>query len=183
MRGVPPREAGRGRIHVIIDTPAGSRNKYKFDPHLRLFRVSRVLPVGMAFPYDFGFIPGTCAQDGDALDVLVMGLAPAFPGCLTTARLVGMLRAWQVEDGERITNNRLLAVAETPVNRASIRDLRALEPRLLHELEHFFESYNRAQGREFRIVARAGRGAAEAVLSRGIRLFAKQKQPDAWPQN
>ena len=114
MRAVPPRERGTGRIHVIIDTPAGSRNKYKFDPQLQLFRVSRILPIGMAFPYDFGSIPGTCAEDGDALDVLVLGLAPTFPGCLTTARLIGVLRAWQVEHGKRVTNDRLLAVAETP---------------------------------------------------------------------
>jgi inorganic pyrophosphatase len=173
-RLVPPREPGSGRIHVIIDTPAASRNKYRYDPKLQLFRVSRVLPAGMSFPYDFGSIPGTCAEDGDALDVLVLGLAPTFTGCLATVRLIGQLRAWQVESGERIRNDRLIGVAETPVHRSAIRDLDALDSHQLREIEHFFESYNRAQGREFRIVGRAGRRAAESALARAVRAAASQ---------
>jgi inorganic pyrophosphatase len=172
-RAVPPREPGSGRVHVIIDTPAGSRNKYKYDPELQLFRISRVLPAGMSFPHDFGSIPGTRAADGDPLDVLVLGLAPTFPGCLATVRLIGVLRAWQVEDGERIRNDRLIGSAETPVNPAPLRDLRALDVHHLREIEHFFESYNRAAGREFRITGRGGRRAAEAALLRGVRAAAK----------
>jgi inorganic pyrophosphatase len=171
---VPAREAGSGRVHVIIDTPAASRNKYKYDAKLQLFRVSRVLPAGMSFPYDFDSIPGTCAEDGDALDVLVLGLAPTFPGCLASVRLIGPLRAWQVEGGERIRNDRLIGVAETPVNHSAIRDLHALDSQQLHAIEHFFESYNRAQGREFRILGRSGRRAAESALARGIRAAANQ---------
>lgn len=168
-----PIEPGTARLHVIIETPEGSRNKYKYDPRLRLLRVSRVLPAGMSFPHNFGFIPGTCAEDGDALDVVVMGLGPAAAGCLTTARLIGVLRAWQVENGRRINNDRLLAFAETAVNRAPVRDLRTLDPQMLREIEHFFESYNCAQGRRVCIVARAGRRAAQAVLLKGIRQFAQ----------
>jgi inorganic pyrophosphatase len=136
------------------------------------FHVSRVIPAGMSFPYEFGSIPGTSAEDGDPLDVLLVGLAPAFPGCLATVRLMGLLRAWQVEDGKRIRNDRLIGVAETPVNRSAIRDLRSLDSRHLHEIEHFFESYNRAQGRKFRIAGRAGRQAAESALARAIRAAA-----------
>jgi inorganic pyrophosphatase len=171
---IPPREPGSGRVHVIIDTPAGSQNKYKYDPKLGLFRISRVLPAGMTFPHDFGSIPGTRAGDGDPLDVLVLGLAPAFPGCLATVRLIGLLRAWQVEGGKRVDNDRLIGVAETPVNRTAIRDLNSLDSHHLHEIEHFFESYNRAQGRKFRIAGRAGRRAAESALSRAIRANARQ---------
>jgi inorganic pyrophosphatase len=159
-----PREPGSGRIYVMIETPAGSRNKYKCDPTIGLLRVSRVLPVGMAFPFDFGSIPGTCAEDGDALDVLVMGLALTFAGCLVTVRLIGVLRAWQIEKRRRVNNDRLLAIAETPVNRARIRNLKGLEPCLLREVEHFLQSYNRAAGRKFQITERAGRHVAEALL-------------------
>ena len=61
-REIPPRESGSGRIHVVIDTPAGSRNKYRYDRQLGVFRVSRILPRGATFPYDFGSIPGTSAE-------------------------------------------------------------------------------------------------------------------------
>jgi inorganic pyrophosphatase len=168
---LPAREPGSSRVHVIIDTPAGSRNKYKYDSKLDIFRVSRVLPVGMIFPHDFGSIPRTRAADGDPLDVLVLGLAPTFPGCLATVRLIGMLRAWQLEDGRRVSNDRLIGVAETAVNRPRIRALRSLDSRHLHEIEQFFEAYNRAQGRKFCITGRGGRRAAESALQRGIRAF------------
>jgi hypothetical protein len=87
---VPPCEPGGDPVHVVIDTPAGSPNKYKFDEKLGIFRLSRVLPAGLVFPYDFGSVPGTRAADGDPLDVLVLGLPPTFPGCLITARLIGV---------------------------------------------------------------------------------------------
>lgn len=167
---LPPREPGSRRVNVIIDTPAGSRNKYKYDSKLHLFRISRVLPAGMSFPHDFGSIPGTRAADGDPLDVLVLGLAPTFPGCLTTVRLIGVLRAWQMENGKRVRNDRLIGVVETEVNRARICALRSLGLDHLHAIEAFFEAYNRAQGRIFRITGRGGRRAAESTLARGIRV-------------
>jgi inorganic pyrophosphatase len=172
---LPAREPGSGRIHVVIDTPAGSRNKYKYDGVLGLFRISRVLPAGTVFPYDFGSIPRTRAPDGDPLDVLVLGLAPSFPGCLVTVRLVGVLRARQTEAGRTVRNDRLIGIGETPVNRARPRELRSLDPEQLRDIEHFFESYNRRQGRQFRISGRGGRRAAEALLARGLRAFAASR--------
>jgi inorganic pyrophosphatase len=172
---LPAREARSGRVHVLIDTPAGSRNKYKYDAHLGVFRISRVLPVGMQFPYDFGSIPRTRAADGDPLDVLVLGVAPSFPGCLVTARLVGVLHARQREAGRTIRNDRLIAVGETPVNRVRLRQLHELDPQRLRDIEHFFESYNRRQGREFRITGRGGARAAHRVLERGLRAFAEPR--------
>lgn len=177
---LPIREPGSRRVHVLIDTPAGSRNKYKYDAELGVFRVSRMLPAGSVFPHDFGSIPQTCADDGDPLDVLVLGLAPTFPGCLITARLLGMLRAQQVEGGRRIRNDRLIAVGETPVNVSSLRHLRDVQATELHAIEHFFESYNRAQGREFRITGRAERPAAEAALARAARRF--KRAHSTWPR-
>lgn len=171
---LPAREPGSRRIHVLIDTPAGSRNKYKYDRALGVFRVSRVLPAGMAFPYDFGSIPQTRAPDGDPLDVLVLGLAPSFPGCLVSARLVGVLQAEQVEAGRTVRNDRLIAVAATPVNRPRLRALKALDPDTLRDIEHFFESYNRRQGRRFRIAGRGNPQAAEAALTRAMRAFQRR---------
>jgi inorganic pyrophosphatase len=170
---LPSREPGSRRIHVVIDTPAGSRNKYKYDTELGVFRISRMLPAGAVFPYDFGSIPQTRAPDGDPLDALVLGLAPSFPGCLVTARLVGVLHAQQTEAGRTIRNDRLIAIGETPVNPARLKQLRSLDPQRLRDIEHFFESYNRRQGRDFRITGRGDRKAAEAVLERAVRAFAR----------
>jgi inorganic pyrophosphatase len=168
---IPARESHSRLVHVLIDTPRGSRNKYKLDETLGVYRVSRVLPAGMAFPYDFGSVPCTQAEDGDPLDVLVIAPAPTFAGCLVTVRLIGMLRAVQVERGKRIRNDRLIGAIQTPVNRAVIRDLRELGSEQLSEIEAFFISYNRAQGRPFRITARRGASAAEAALRRAMRAF------------
>jgi len=168
---LPSREPGSRRIHIVVDTPAGSRNKYKYDPTFGVFRISRVLPRGSAFPHDFGSIPQTLAADGDALDVLVIAAAPSFPGCLMSGRLIGVLHAEQRERRRTIRNDRLIAVAETPVNRSPLRELSDLDPEHLRDIEHFFESYNRRQGRQFRIVSRGRRAAAEIVLERAVRAF------------
>jgi inorganic pyrophosphatase len=168
---LPPREPGSRRVHIVIDTPAGSRNKYKYDPILGVFRISRILPMGSAFPHDFGSIPQTLAPDGDPLDVLLIAPAPSFPGCLMSGRLIGVLHAEQWEGRRTIRNDRLIAVAETSVNRSSLRELSDLDPEHLRDIEHFFGSYNRRQGRQFRIVSRGGRAAAERVLERALRAF------------
>src|SRR5579872_4139776 len=89
----------RDIIHVIIETPKGSRNKYAFDPELRVFRLTRVLPVGMEFPYDFGFVPSTKAEDGDPIDVLVLMDEPAFPGVLLKCRPIGVIEGEQGKKG------------------------------------------------------------------------------------
>jgi len=171
VRRISPREADSGRVHVIIDTPAGSRNKYKLDDANGLLRLSRILPAGSSFPYNFGAIPGTCAADGDALDVLVLHLPPAFPGCLITVRLIGMLRAEQYEGGKLLRNDRLIGVPETSVNPAPLRELRAVPKEQLRAIEHFFASYNAYQGRRFRILGRDGPRRAVQALQRAILAY------------
>jgi inorganic pyrophosphatase len=161
---LPARDTESGLVRVIIDTPRGSRSKFKFDPQLGLFKLSRVLPAGMSFPYDFGSIPGTQAEDGDALDVLVLTEAPLVVGCLVHVHLVGVLRAQQTEGRKTLRNDRLIAVIETSVNEPALRDLKELPRERLHDIEHFFRSYNEAQGRPFEITGRAGPKAAERIL-------------------
>jgi inorganic pyrophosphatase len=166
-------DTGSKGINVVIDTPKGSRNKYKYDEALGLFRLSRVLPAGMSFPYDFGSVPRTRAEDGDALDVLVLADAPTFPGCLVTVELLGVLRARQKEKGKTLRNDRLIAIVETPVNAPQIHDINELDADRLRDIEHFFISYNRAQGREFVPEGRLGHAAAERILRDAIRTFAR----------
>jgi inorganic pyrophosphatase len=172
LRDIESRDRRSKWINVVIDTPKGSRAKYKYDEPLGLFRLSRVLPAGMQFPYDFGSVPRTRAEDGDALDVLVLMDAPTFPGCLVTVRLLGVLRATQRQGRKMVRNDRLVAVAVTPVNRPAYKSIDDLGTDRLNEFEHFFASYNRAQGRTFTPTGRAGPRAAEKALREAMRAFA-----------
>src|SRR5262245_58802034 len=87
--------ADEKNIHFVIDTTTRSRNKFKWDPKLGLLKLSHVLTAGATFPFDFGFVPGTRGEDGDALDVLVLTDEPLFPLCLVQARLIGVIQAEQ----------------------------------------------------------------------------------------
>ena len=80
-----PVEKTSGIIQVIIETPRGSRNKFAYDLKQNIFTVKKVLPAGMTFPYDFGFLPKTLAPDGDPIDVLLLMDEPAFPGIAVRA--------------------------------------------------------------------------------------------------
>ena len=159
----------------MIDTPAGSRNKYKYDTGLGAFCISRRLPAGLCFPHDFGFIPQTCAEDGDALDVVVLDLEPTFTGCVVTVRPIGILKAQQTESGRSIRNDRLIGCGETPVNPARLKELRDLGEERIRSIELFFETYNRAQGRTFRITGRGNAQAARAALTRALAAFRRKQ--------
>src|SRR5579864_2441007 len=133
---------GKGEsLSVVIETPKGSRNKFKFDQTTGLFTLSKVLPEGMMFPYDFGFIPSTQADDGDPLDVLVLMDEPTFPGCLLECRLVGVIEALQEEKGEERRNDRLIAVASQSIRYSDVHDLDDLNTAVLKQVEEFFINY------------------------------------------
>lgn len=102
----------KGLVQVIIETPARSGNEFAYDPDQGIFALKKVLPAGMVFPYDFGFLPQTIAPDGDPIDVLLLMDEPAFPGCSVEARLIGVIEGEQLDGKERIRNDRLVAVAE-----------------------------------------------------------------------
>ena len=150
--------------NVIIETPRGSRNKYKYDEKKGRMKFSKVLPEGMMFPYDFGFIPDTRAKDGDPLDALVLGDEPMFPGCEVECRIIGVLRANQREKGKENRNDRLIAVAVGSILYARVDQLSDLEPTVLQQIEQFFTNYQRARNIEFEVIERSGPQAALVLL-------------------
>lgn len=157
-------EGGQGTVfQVIVETPKGSRNKFAFDHEQRIFVLRKVLPAGMTFPYDFGFIPRTQAGDGDPIDVLLLMDEPAFPGIAVRARLIGVLEAEQKENGKTVRNDRLLAVAEANYLYANIRTIEDLPAHTLRELEDFFVNYSRLEDRAYRVLDRKGKEAAERL--------------------
>jgi inorganic pyrophosphatase len=159
---------------VVIETPKGSPNKLAFEPRYGTFVLKGVLPAGAVFPFDFGFVPSTRAEDGDPLDVLVLMDAPVFPGCIVPSRLVGVIEAEQTEDGKTERNDRLLAVAANSAAHRSIHELRDLSPDLVAQIEHFFVKYNEMKGKQFKVKGQAGKRRAltletAALTKRGRR--------------
>ena len=112
LEALSPKTEDGSKVRVVIEAPAGSRNKYKYDRDLGMFLLHKILPAGSAFPFDFGFVPGTLAQDDDPLDVMVLGEEATFTGCVVTVRLLGVIGAKQKDKGKTVRNDRLLA---TPV--------------------------------------------------------------------
>lgn len=96
-------------IAAMIETPKGSNQKFDYDPEKNRFKLSKLLPAGMAFPFDFGMIPGTGGEDGDPLDIIVISEGSAFPGCLVDCRVIGALQAEQTErNGDKVRNDRFI---------------------------------------------------------------------------
>ena len=151
-------------VTVIVETPKGSRNKYAFDSEERIFALKKVLPAGMAFPYDFGFVPSTTGGDGDPLDVLVLMDEPAFPGCKLTCRIVGVIEGEQGDKKDTERNDRVIAVEEGNHSYAHVKRIDDLGKQFEKELEEFFVNYHRLSGKEYRILALKGPAAARRCV-------------------
>jgi inorganic pyrophosphatase len=153
-------------ISVTIETPRGSRNKFKYEPGKRMYSLSKILPEGMAFPYDFGFVPGTEAEDGDPLEVLVLTDEPLFPGCLVECRLVGVIELLQKQSEREERNDRLIAVAQAALLYADVNDLSGLNPLVMKQVEEFFVNYQKVRDIKVTILGRHGLDRAREVLQR-----------------
>jgi inorganic pyrophosphatase len=130
-------------VNAVVEIPAGSSHKYKYDETLGVFRLDRVLYSPVHYPTDYGFIPGTHAEDGDPVDILILISRPTFPGCLLEVRPVGMLG--MVDD--KGLDEKILAVAQRDPHYQRIEDFTNLEPHLLKEIEQFFNIYKSLEGR------------------------------------
>lgn len=164
-------DAGALTCRAVIETPAGSRAKFDYDPESGLFELAGVLPAGMAFPLDFGFIPSTKAEDGDPIDVLVMSeLGQPLPvGCLVEVRLLGAIEAEQTErddDGRPRTcrNDRIVARLAESRAFAEVAALDQLGPSFRDELERFFVTYNRLKDKSFTVLGTASPQRAASLI-------------------
>jgi len=163
------------RCRAVIETPRGKRNKFDYDPSTGLFMLGGVLPEGMVFPFDFGFIPGTAGGDGDPVDVIVLMDAPGHVGCLLETRLIGVANAEQTEDGKTERNDRLIGVAAHSYEHEHIKSIDELSRTFLVQLEQFFVNYNRLRGRKFRITGTGGPRKAIQCIRKGMRAYRKSQ--------
>src|SRR5690349_3595740 len=165
-----------GLSNVVIETSRGARTKLAFDEKRNAFVVKRVLPQGMVFPFDFGFIPSTKGGDGDPLDVLVLMDEPVPPGAIVPSRLVGVIEARQTEkDGTVEKNDRLIAVADATELFADVKQLSDLPEAVANQIEHFFISYNEQDGKRFEPVGKHGKRRAQTLLDEGRRRVKRRR--------
>ena len=168
---LPAWDSSTGLLHVVVDTPKGSRIKFKYEPEKGAYVASHLFPAGTLFPFDFGSIPSTLAEDGDPLDVLVLVEEPSFVGCLVSVRPIGVIEAEQTQDGETRRNDRILGVAGVSRSFRDVRTLDDLPGRLMDEIERFFVFYNEDRGRRFEVVGRFGLRKASRLVADGERRF------------
>ena len=165
-----------GDYSVVLETPKSSRNKYKYDPKCDAIRLGAVLAEGLAFPYDFGFFPSTLGEDGDPLDVLLFLDTAVPPGCVATARLIGVLEVEQKEKRKPWKrNDRFFAVATHARTHERLKHIDELKPHLLPEIESFFTHYAGLNGKELRVVRRSGPERARKLVKAGAKAFKADK--------
>jgi len=161
--------------HAVVETPKGSHNKYDYEPELGCFRMSKSLPEGMTFPFDFGFIPSTLGEDGDPLDVLILMDFGALPGALVEIRLVGGIKAEQKDKGEDwVRNDRLIAVFRRARNFEKIGSMSDLRADFLDEVAQFFEQYNKLDHKQFRALGEYSAKEAAELVEHGMHAFKKK---------
>ncbi len=161
--------AEKDLLRVVIETPKASRNKFAFDVDERIFELSKVLPAGMTFPYDFGFVPSTKADDGGPVDVLVLMDEPAFPGCVLTCRPVGVIQGEQGDKKKKVRNDRIVAVEREAYSWAHVKTIADLGKEFCLELEQFFVNYHSLSKQQYKILGIKGPSHARKLVKSAMR--------------
>ncbi len=156
-----------GKINVIVEIPMLSRVKYELDKETGLIKFDRVLYSPMHYPANYGFVPQTLWDDGDPLDVLVLGYEPLTPGTLIEARPIGALD--MVDGGEG--DIKILAVPARDPRFMNTKDISDLEPHITEEIRHFFEVYKDLQKKEVEVGKWKGREDAEKAVEKSVKLY------------
>lgn len=157
-------------VTVVVEIPKGCRNKYEYDPVAKVIRFDRMLFSAVHYPSDYGFIPGTLAEDGDALDALVLVWEPTFPGCHIDTRPVGVFKMWD----EKGPDEKVLCVPLKDPLWNYISELKDVPPHLLKEIGHFFEIYKDLEEKKTGVEGWAGRGTAVKVIAESRARFRGQ---------
>lgn len=144
---IPP-QPKPGLINVLIEIAAGSKNKYEFDKDLNAFALDRVLYASVQYPWDYGFVPNTLADDGDPLDGMVIMDEPTFPGCVIAARPVGMLE--MIDGGDR--DEKILCVPDKDPRYSHVKSLKDIPQHRLDEIAEFFRTYKNLEKKETKIL-------------------------------
>lgn len=187
LETLPPRDDGD--LLVVVESPRGSAVKLKYDPDLGAMTLTRSLVAGTVMAFDFGFVPGTKADDGDPLDAIVLLDAPTAPGVVVRCRPIGIVRLTEKDEknGGRERNDRVVAVAVGDRRHEDVKDAKDLGARERSEIEQFFVAAAALEGKELGVEgwgdARAARKAVDAAArarprrSRGSRDRERSGRP------
>ncbi len=154
-------------INVIVEIPKGSQNKYEYDKERNIFKLDRVLFSPFHYPGDYGIMPQTLAEDGDALDALVLVTNPTHPGILIECRPIAMLRL--IDTGKQ--DDKILCVPKYDPRFGDARDMEDMPHQRLREIAHFFQVYKELEGKKIKIEGWKGAEEAKRSIEKSIKLY------------
>jgi inorganic pyrophosphatase len=159
-------------MNVIVEIPRGVKNKYEIDKETGLIKLDRVNHTAQAYPFDYGFVPQTLWDDGDALDVVLLTTEPLFPGLLLEARPVAIMH--MIDGGE--ADEKVIAVPSGDPRFKDVKDIKDVNPHTLKEIQHFFATYKQLQNKVVEVGEFEDAAAAKAAFNRAVKLYADAKQ-------
>ena len=160
-----------GALHIVVETPRGSKAKFKFDSKLGTFVFLKSLMLGLSYPYDWGFVPSTLSDDGDPLDAMVIHDAATAPGMVIPCRAIGILQVRQTKKGKWVRNDRIIAVPADAHAVRSIRSIRQISPEVRKELEKFFAATQALNDKEVRFIGWGATAEAVETVRRSEKRF------------
>jgi inorganic pyrophosphatase len=164
-----PTWADKSHVHAVVETPRGSRAKLEFDPKLGAFTLAKPLLAGLTYPYDWGFVPSTKAEDGDPLDVLIIHDAATYPGLVLACRPIGVLEVVQSNGSKKERNDRLFVVPDRSPFEGDLQDIRRLPKRAIDELEKFFAATDALESKKLTFLGwRGPKRAIKAIRSASL---------------
>ena len=158
-------------MNVIVEINKGSHNKYEIDKKTGLIALDRVAHTGQDFPFDYGFVPQTLWDDGDALDVILLTTYPLVPGILVRARPVALLK--MIDGGDQ--DDKVIAVPVDDPRWAEVKDLADINKHTLKEMEHFYSTYKKLQNKVVEVSGFEDKAAAMAAFAKGRKMYAEKK--------
>jgi inorganic pyrophosphatase len=162
-----------GDTLVVVETPRGSRAKFAYEATVDTFVLSKSLLTGLTYPYDWGFVPSTKADDGDPLDIMVIHDAATFPGIVLTCRIIGVLQIEQKSKGRAERNDRLFAVPRHSHSEQGLRDVRDLSKSIKQEFEKFFIATDELEDKKLEIIGWKGPKIAMKAIKDSAKAFSK----------
>jgi inorganic pyrophosphatase len=170
---------GRSKtVNIVVEVSKGARIKLKYDEENEIFQAEKALPLGLVFPFDFGFIPSTIGGDGDPLDALVLSEAGLPWGTVVLGKVLGILNCEQTEKGRKERNDRVIAVPLDAKSGEPFQPGVELDARLKMAISEFFVKYNELQGKKLRIIGFEGASSALTAIRRAMAAAERKNEAE-----
>ncbi len=154
-------------INVIIECPKGTKNKYEIDKETGLIKLDRAMKSSQDYPFDYGFVPRSLWDDGDALDVVLLTTYPLAPGILVEARPVGIMTMIDCGDSD----DKIIAVPKNDPRFDETLNLSDVNKHTLKEIQHFFETYKSIEGKKVIVKGFRNKQGALVAIKKGLKMY------------